>query len=133
MENSDRAELLKSKFERASQGQVFKFFDKLDGAAKNSLLSRLEGVDLKELGELVNGLVLGGKTDSADLGKLEPAPFEPLPKDKDSDPKWLEAKRVGEEAIRRGELAAFVVAGGQGTRLGFNAPKGLFQVSPVKG
>ena len=70
MENSDRAELLKSKFERASQGQVFKFFDKLDRAAKNSLLSRLEGVDLKELGELVNGLVLGGKTDSADLGKL---------------------------------------------------------------
>ena len=133
MENSDRAELLKSKFERASQGQVFKFFDKLDGAAKNSFLSRLESVDLKELGELVGSLVLGDKAKlSTNFGELKPAPFEPLPKDKDSDPKWLEAKRVGEEAIKRGELAAFVVAGGQGTRLGFNAPKGLFQVSPVK-
>jgi UDP-N-acetylglucosamine/UDP-N-acetylgalactosamine diphosphorylase len=37
----------------------------------------------------------------------------------------------GEEALRRGEVAALVVAGGQGSRLGFEHPKGLYPIGPV--
>ncbi|MCC8108130.1 MAG: UDPGP type 1 family protein, partial [Planctomycetes bacterium] len=43
------------------------------------------------------------------------------------------SKRVGEDALRQGKAAAFLVAGGQGTRLGFNGPKGAFPVGPVSG
>ena len=39
--------------------------------------------------------------------------------------------RLGEEALRAGEVAVLVVAGGQGTRLGFDHPKGLFPIGPV--
>ena len=39
----------------------------------------------------------------------------------------------GEEALRRGEVAALIVAGGQGSRLGFEKPKGMFSVGPVSG
>jgi UDP-N-acetylglucosamine/UDP-N-acetylgalactosamine diphosphorylase len=43
-----------------------------------------------------------------------------------------EARRLGEEALANG-LAAFVtVAGGQGSRLGFKGPKGLFPVTPLR-
>ena len=41
------------------------------------------------------------------------------------------ARTAGEEALRRGEVAALLVAGGQGSRLGFDKPKGMFPVGPV--
>ena len=125
---------IREKFEAAGQGGVFRFFDSLDDGAKNALLGQLEQVDLGELDSLLKELVF--KTAPAEAGidfsKLSPAPFKPLPTDRASDPEWAEAKKIGEDAIRAGRLAAFVVAGGQGTRLGFNAPKGLYKVSPVK-
>jgi UDP-N-acetylglucosamine/UDP-N-acetylgalactosamine diphosphorylase len=42
-------------------------------------------------------------------------------------------RQRGESALKNGELAFFVVAGGQGSRLGFEHPKGLFPASPVSG
>jgi len=55
--------------------------------------------------------------------------IQPIAVDEPAD----SARTVGEKALRRGELAALVVAGGQGTRLGFDKPKGLFPVGPVSG
>jgi len=45
---------------------------------------------------------------------------------------WARAKAAGEEALRAGRVAAFTVAGGQGTRLGYDGPKGTFRVTPLK-
>ena len=127
-------ENIRENFEARGQGHVFKYFDALSGAEKASLLAQLEMVDLDELDRLEKTLLFGGSSGAAvDFTKLEPAGYEPLPADKTSDAKWLAAKKAGEDAIRAGRLAAFVVAGGQGTRLGFDAPKGLYKVTPVKG
>lgn len=131
MENS--FENLKSKFEAFGQGGVFKFEADLNDAQKAEFAKQLESVDLAELDGLLKELVLNGKS-SAQINDDEilPASFAPLPKNKEADKTWLEAKNIGENAIKSGKLAAFVVAGGQGTRLGFDEPKGLFKVSPVK-
>ena len=126
--------MLKEKFTAAGQGHVFKYFDELDEAQKSALTAQLEQVDLDELATLNKELVFGQESSqSIDFSKLSPAPYQALPKDKSSDPLWAKAKEVGEQALRAGRVAAFVVAGGQGTRLGFNAPKGLYKVTPVKG
>lgn len=40
---------------------------------------------------------------------------------------------IGEAALSRGEVAVLLVAGGQGSRLGFDRAKGIFPVGPVSG
>ena len=42
-----------------------------------------------------------------------------------------EALYAGEQALRDGRVATFVVAGGQGTRLGFDKPKGAYPIGPL--
>jgi len=44
-----------------------------------------------------------------------------------------DARRAGSEAIQAGRIGAMLVAGGQGTRLGFDHPKGMFPIGPVSG
>lgn len=119
------------KFQQAGQGQVFAFFDQLNESEQEQLLSEAAEIDLGELAELTQTL-LGGSAVSTDLSDLSPAPYEPMPENGGDEEVWAKAKNVGEEALRAGRVAAFTVAGGQGTRLGYDGPKGTFPVTPVK-
>ncbi len=126
------AETLRKTYEEAGQGQVFRYWDSLDEAGRERLTSQLEAVDLDEIRSLVRKLVGEGGEAAPDFSALEPAPYVPLP-GKGGDPAvWQEARRTGEEALRSGRVAAFTVAGGQGTRLGYDGPKGTFPVTPVR-
>jgi UDP-N-acetylglucosamine/UDP-N-acetylgalactosamine diphosphorylase len=58
--------------------------------------------------------------------------YHPSPVGPEQQRKYAEAVKLGKELIAAGKVAAFVVAGGQGTRLGFDGPKGNFPISPVK-
>jgi UDP-N-acetylglucosamine/UDP-N-acetylgalactosamine diphosphorylase len=46
-------------------------------------------------------------------------------------PEQLRARSLGEKAMAQGEVAAILVAGGQGTRLGFDLPKGMLPIGPI--
>ncbi len=125
-------------FARAGQGHVFAFFDGLDPAAQARLLAQAAEVDLAELDRLTRSLLAaagpGGRPAAAgpDLTGLAPAPFEARPEHGGDAAAWAAARAAGEAALRAGRVAAFTVAGGQGTRLGFEGPKGTFPVTPVR-
>ena len=119
------------RYHLAGQGQVFAFFEQLSSDGQRALLEQVAEVDLQELDRLNHAHLRGGVA-PVDLDGLAPAPYEPLPEHGGSLARWTEAKAAGEAALRAGRVAAFTVAGGQGTRLGYDGPKGTFLVTPVK-
>ncbi|QDV36712.1 UTP--glucose-1-phosphate uridylyltransferase [Tautonia plasticadhaerens] len=121
---------------RHGQDHVLRFWDDLDSDGRARLSGQLGRLDLGRLGELVDRLVVG-TVDEA------PHPIEPSrvgPVDVRRVPQ-TDAERVarrhaaerGEAALAAGEVAAVLVAGGQGTRLGFDGPKGTYPIGPVSG
>jgi UDP-N-acetylglucosamine/UDP-N-acetylgalactosamine diphosphorylase len=119
-------------FHEAGQGHVFAHFDGLNASQQEELLADAGEIDLAEVAELNRTLVQKSAAAGVDLSDLAPAPYEALPKNGGDASAWAEAKRLGEEALRAGRVAAFVVAGGQGTRLGYDGPKGTYPVTPVR-
>jgi UDP-N-acetylglucosamine/UDP-N-acetylgalactosamine diphosphorylase len=119
-------------YRQAGQGQVFAFYDRLAPGARARLLAEASEIDLGEVDRLVGTLVAAGGAPAVDLAGLEPAPYERLPARGGDAASWAMAKAAGESALRSGRVAAFTVAGGQGTRLGYDGPKGTFPVTPVR-
>ena len=117
-------------FQQAGQGQVFAFLDQLDAGARARLLAEAAEIDLAEVARLNRTLLAGGAA-AFELGDLVPAPSEALPEHGGSAEAWGRARAAGDAALTAGRVAAFTVAGGQGTRLGYDGPKGTFPVTPV--
>jgi UDP-N-acetylglucosamine/UDP-N-acetylgalactosamine diphosphorylase len=120
-------------FQAVGQGQVFAHWATLSGTERAGLLAQAAEIDLTELARLNDTLVVRTSAPAVvDWSKLAPAPCVPLPAAGGEAGTWAEAEALGMAALRQGRVAAFTVAGGQGTRLGFPGPKGTFPVSPLK-
>ncbi len=119
-------------YNQAGQGQVFAFFDQLSPDEQRGLLEQAAEIDLAEVAQLTRSLLSKGAASGVDLTGLAPAPFEKRPEHGGDAAAWAQAKLAGEEALRAGRVAGFTVAGGQGTRLGYDGPKGTFPVTPLK-
>ncbi|HTB79676.1 MAG TPA: UDPGP type 1 family protein [Opitutaceae bacterium] len=120
------------RFQCAGQAQVFAFFERLSSAERQALLAEAAEVDLDEIARLTRTLLAKNAAASVNLDGLAPAPYVPLPGHGGDASGWVRAKAAGEVALRAGRVAAFTVAGGQGTRLGYDGPKGTFPVTPVR-
>ena len=130
---SDRAaDLLLEKYGRAGQGQVFAFFAQLGTVERHRLLAEAAEIDLEEVARLNRMLLAPGVATGVDLTGLAPAPYEKRPEHGGDAAAWARAKAAGEAALRAGRVAAFTVAGGQGTRLGYDGPKGTYPATPVR-
>ena len=127
-------EQLIASFRAAGQGQVFAFWETLDAAGRAALVAQAREIDLAEVERLNRSLVLkSAGAAGVDLSGLTPAPCTMLPEHGGAADRWASARVAGEAALRAGRVAAFTVAGGQGTRLGYDGPKGTFAVTPLKG
>ena len=121
-------------YHAAGQGQVFAFWDSLSAAEQTALAGQAGEIDLDEIARLNRTLVLpAAGAVAVNLAGLSPAPCTRLPGSGGDAAAWARARAQGEAALRAGRVAAFTVAGGQGTRLGYDGPKGTFIVTPLKG
>ena len=110
------------------QEQVFRFWDELTKHEKIELLKQINTIDFKLMSKLSHDVV--NNTDEISSEKiLDIADIISLNERKEEE---SEALKIGENLLRQGKMAAFLVSGGQGTRLGYDGPKGMYPVTPVK-
>lgn len=125
-------ESMKRELEKHNQGHILAFWDELSADQKEALATQIGELDLKKIDEWVVNYVKN--TVSHPLPhNFEPAPYYSItPKNAQEAEKHKKAVKLGTELLAGGKVAGFVVAGGQGTRLGFDGPKGNFPASPIK-
>jgi len=117
---------VRSRLEAVSQDHLLAFYDELDPSAQDRLVARVSALDLERVPRWVEQYVRS-TPDFSPAGAIEPAPY--YPRDPQSPKRAWDrgaAKAAGEELLRAGAVAAFTVAGGQGSRLGFDGPKGCY-------
>ncbi len=125
---------VRARLRRIGQEHVLRFSDDLSDAEHHALLKQIESLDLDAVPRWIDEYVRtrpGSETPS----DLEPVRAYPRDPRSPADPsrKWDRAhyRSVGERLIRAGTVAAFTVAGGQGSRLGFDGPKGVYPAGGV--
>ncbi len=123
---------LRNQFESAGQGHVFRFWDSLNAHDRQHLLNECAEVDLAEVRNLHETLVAGQSAGGFDASGLAPIPFLEHPKHGGDSALWAKAAATGRAHLRAGKVAFLTVAGGQGTRLGYDGPKGTFAITPVR-
>lgn len=135
--NPSKIEDLRACFARHGQDHVFSHWERLSGPDQQSLQDQALRL-APELPALIkayqSALAARSVLDEGPQdhpATLAPAPAIELPENGGDPERFAEAARLGAEVLAAGRVAAFVVAGGQGTRLGFPHPKGCFPIGPV--
>ena len=112
----------KAILKKYNQEHLLNGYEKLDERKQKELLQQIQNIDF----ELMNSLYLTTKQEQKQSSD-EITPMEYMDKYKlYDDYKYYD--NIGKKAIREGKLAAVTMAGGQGTRLGHDGPKGTFDI-----
>ena len=116
----------------AGQGHLLAFADRLTPPQRAALRSQLEDLDLDALPAWIDRYVTSAPPFEAPAS-IAPAPY--YPRDARGRRPWDQAaaRARGEALLREGKVACFTVAGGQGSRLGYEGPKGCFPAGCVTG
>lgn len=124
---------IRDRLSSVGQDHLLTFYDRLDAAQQRRLLEQIDAIDLEQIPGWIDGYVQREQTFEVPDG-LVPASYYPADPDTDWR-RWSrrDAEQAGEELIRRGKVACFTVAGGQGSRLGYDGPKGCYPVSVLSG
>lgn len=122
MNYADAAKLLK----KCDQEHVLAHWSGLGKKERESLLSQIAKIDPASVARCAKALSEGGAVPDSSKGV---APRVATLKGKN----LAEAVAAGEKELRAGRVAALLVAGGQGSRLGYDGPKGAYSIGPITG
>ena len=111
---------IKEKLDKYGQSHLLKYENELSEEEKEKLWKQLENLDFS---------ILNHKSAMEERGT-----FSPIDAVETNDIKENESyyRKVGIAAIQEGRVGAVLLAGGQGSRLGFNKPKGMFNMGIKK-
>ena len=108
-----------SKLEEYGQLHVLKYYDELDDAQKEQLLQQVDETDFSVLQYIDHK---DAALEVKEISPLAAMELDEINRRKD------EFTRIGLDAIRRGKVAAVLLAGGMGTRLGSDDPKCMYDI-----
>lgn len=123
---------LQERYQAAGQGHVLKYLSDdfgLAAAEKNALLQQLNAIPVEKLDGFLKAASAELETIATSSGEDNViTPFSQQVGRSSDKALAGECYRIGMQAIQKGEVAALVLAGGQGTRLGFAGPKGMYDI-----
>ena len=114
----------KELLEKNNQSHLLEYFDELNDDQKEHLLEQISEIDFDLIKLIENA-------DTPDeRGVITPLDAEVSIKEIEENADKFRAKGV--EAIKEGKVAALLLAGGMGTRLGSDKPKGMYNIGETK-
>ncbi|MCA9051744.1 MAG: UDPGP type 1 family protein [Planctomycetaceae bacterium] len=115
------------------QEHVLDWWETLSALGRSRLVEQLRQVDFPLLLSVLNADRSGGRDSGPSRAEqaMVPRNVIRLPATDDDRRERERAAAAGEGLLRGGRVAVVTVAGGQGTRLGFDDPKGVFPIGPV--
>jgi UDP-N-acetylglucosamine/UDP-N-acetylgalactosamine diphosphorylase len=116
---------------RLGQGHLLRWWSDLDANQRARLQAEIEAIDFKQLDRLIAELVAHDVPDAPAPERVGPIEVSRLPQTDGERIARRHAAEIGAGALAAGEVAVVVVAGGSGTRLGFDGPKGTYPIGPV--
>lgn len=124
-----------TKLRHHRQEHLVRHWDKLSEPDQDILLRQLTDLDLELVDHLLQLREAPHESgDSAAVRAARALPPQQLVRLPATDAQRAEqatAEQLGNELLRAGKVGAILVAGGQGSRLGFEAPKGMYPIGPV--
>ena len=123
LENDMNGQSVIERLKQAGQIHIFDSWGTRSEEMKRNLLRDLESLEL----DLLSTLRRESQNESITPKAFTPAPYNSVHDLSRND----EAFRLGERLIGAGKTAFLTVAGGQGSRLGFDGPKGMFPIGPI--
>lgn len=124
---------LRARLSQHGQSHLLHWWDELNESQRTGLLAQLESIDYELIARLFSEKETASGLSASDIAAraTPPAQLVAQPKTAAEQDHWRQATACGEEQLRDGKVGAILVAGGQGTRLGFDKPKGMFPIGPV--
>ena len=123
---------IKEILDEYGQTHLLAFIDELDESGKQQLFNQISQIDFEELQELIEEYVLH-PSEIKEIADIAPSPYFPITPEREEDKQLFnDASEKGAELLAEGKVAALTVAGGQGSRLGFDGPKGSYPITPLK-
>lgn len=115
---------IKELLSEKKQEQLLKYYDELNNTQKEALLKQISEIDFDLL------KLISGEVKEAEKGVI--SPLNDAVSIKDIEDNKERFSEIGKQAIKEGKVAALLLAGGMGTRLGSDKPKGMYNIGLTK-